>query len=189
MTRCRSGGFTLIEVLVALVIALVGMMGAAGLIVRTVQQEVDAFQRLQALNLVQDITDRINANRQVVDCYSDAANGRVLGTGATAPTACTLGTAEQRATANLDLAEWNAALLGAARQNEDDENIGAMVGARGCIEQIDAVDRRYRVTVVWQGMSESTAPAANLLCGQNQYGDDDRQRRVVSAVVQIGDLS
>lgn len=184
----KLAGFTLVEILVALVIALVGMMGAAGLIVRTVQQEVDAYQRLQALNLVQDITDRINANRQVVDCYSNSASGQVLGTGASAPATCTLGTAEQNATANQDLAEWNSALLGAARQNKDDENIGAMVGARGCIERIDAVAQRYRVTVVWQGMSAASAPASDLSCGQNQYGDD-RQRRVVSAVIQIGDLS
>ena len=39
-------GFTLIEILVAMVIGLVALMGAAGLIARSVQQEVESYQRL-----------------------------------------------------------------------------------------------------------------------------------------------
>ena len=49
----------MLELLVALVISLVTLMGAAGLVVRTVQQEVESYQRLQALTLAQDMVDRI----------------------------------------------------------------------------------------------------------------------------------
>ena len=184
----KNNGFTLIEVLVALVVLLVGMMGAAGLMVRTVQQEVEAYQRLQALNLLQDITDRINGNRNVVSCYSNGSTGMTLGYGVDSITACSLGTAEENSRTNADLADWNANLQGAAEQNSDTENVGAMIGARGCIVQMSAVDQIYRVTVAWQGLSETVAPTEDNSCGKDDYGSE-KLRRTVSAVVRIGDLS
>ncbi|WP_372865302.1 type IV pilus modification protein PilV [Spongiibacter sp.] len=181
-------GFTLIEILVTLLVVLVGLMGGAGLIARSVQQEVEAYQRLQALNMLEDMVGRVNANRLVVACYSSGADGLTVGHGVTALPDCGQGSAEQRATANQDIRAWHSALLGAAQKNEDNESIGAMVGARGCIEQLDAVTRRYRISVAWQGLNETVAPADALNCGRNQYGDD-KQRRVVTADVRIGDLS
>lgn len=184
----REAGFTLVEILVALLIVLVGLMGGAGLIARSVQQEVEAYQRLQALNLLQDMVSRINANRLVVTCYSAGATGMVLGHGASTPPACAQGSAEQRETADEDLSQWNAALIGSAQQNKSDESIGAMIGARGCIQQLDAATRQYRVSVAWQGLNETSAPSDNLTCGKNQYGDE-KQRRIVTAIVRIGDLT
>lgn len=188
-------GFTLIELLVALVIMLVGMMGSAGLLVRTVQQEVEAYQRLQALDLVQNMVDRMQANRLVVECYSNGAAGVTLGTAASVAgnyeegvDGCDAGTASLNDRADADLAAWHQLLLGSSVQNEDDESIGAMIGARGCVTQISAAERLYRVTVAWQGMSDSAAPPADSLCGKDQYGDEKR-RRIVAAIVRIGDLT
>lgn len=188
--KTKIQGFTLIEVLVALVVLLVGMMGAAGLMVRTVQQEVEAYQRLQALNLLQDMSDRINANRNVVGCYSNGSNGRTLGYGITSISACGAGTAEERARADADLNDWNESLKGVAEQDTEDSNanVGAMIGARGCVVQVNAVDQIYRVTVAWQGLSETVAPAADNACGKDDYGSE-KLRRTVSAIVRIGDLS
>ena len=178
-------GFTLIEILVAMVIGLVALMGAAGLIARSVQQEVESYQRLQALNLLQDMVGRLNANRLVADCYS---NGMQLGYQTSVPTSCAAGTTEQRTRADADLQAWDDALLGAAQQNSDDDNVGAMIGARGCIDQLDAVARIYRISVVWQGLNETVAPNDALACGKDQYGSE-KQRRMVTATVRIGDLS
>ena len=66
--------------------------------------------------------------------------------------------------------------------------MGAMVGARGCIVQLSAIDQTYRVTVAWQGMSETVAAASGNLCGKDKYGSES-QRRTVSAIVRVGDLS
>lgn len=192
----KQRGFTLIELLVALVVMLVGMMGAAGLLVRTVQQEVEAYQRLQALDLVQNMVDRMQANRLVVDCYSNGAEGISLGTSATLAgnyaegvTGCESGATQSlNDRADEDLTAWHQLLLGSSVQNEDDDSIGAMIGARGCVTQINAAEQLYRVTVAWQGMSDSAAPPADNLCGKDQYGDEKR-RRVVAAIVRIGDLT
>lgn len=181
-------GFSMLEILVALVISLVTLMGAAGLVVRTVQQEVESVQRLQALTLAQEMVDRININRQVVTCYSNGANGVEVGKGVQVNNLpdCTAGTATQQDRAEADLAEWHNLILGASVQTDDNANIGAMIDARGCITQENALTRTYRVTVAWQGMSDTVAP--NVDCGEDDYSAEER-RRVISLVVQIGDLS
>lgn len=183
----RDTGFTLIEVLVALVIVLVSVLGVVGLSVKTVQQEAESYQRVQALTLLQEMVDRINSNRQVAACYSNNATGRTLGTGASSTPTCGLGTATQNAQAVADLVAWSNQLQGAAEQNSSSSNVGAMIGARGCITQISATDRTYRITVAWQGLGPTVEPANS--CGEDQYGDDDSLRRTVNAVVRIGNLT
>jgi type IV pilus assembly protein PilV len=63
-----------------------------------------------------------------------------------------------------------------------------MIGARGCLVQVNAGDQIYRVTVAWQGLSETVAPAEDNTCGEDEYGSE-KLRRTVSAIVRIGDLS
>ncbi|WP_354685728.1 type IV pilus modification protein PilV [Cupriavidus necator] len=184
-------GFLLIEVLVAVVILLVALLGTAGLVTRSGQTEMESYQRVQALALLQDMAARINANRQVAGCYANGVNGMQLGTAAAAPAACTQGTPAQQATANGDLAAWNTALLGSAEMRpgassvDPAQAVGAMIGARGCIETVDAVNQVYRITVAWQGLATTGAPA--LGCGKDQYGND-AYRRAVSTQIRIGTL-
>ncbi len=185
----KQRGIGMIELLIALLVSLVALMGAAGLVVRTVQQETESYQRLQALTLVQDMVDRINVNRQVVACYSNGANGETFGTDVTfASDVQDCGGSAQQNRADSDMLAWHNALLGASEKDADDAtiNLGAMIDARGCIEQVDAANRLYRVTVAWQGLSDTVAPANN--CGQNQYGPETR-RRAVSILVRLANLS
>ncbi|PMY00566.1 type IV pilus modification protein PilV, partial [Pseudomonas sp. GW460-13] len=63
--------------------------------------------------------------------------------------------------------------------------VGAMIGARGCIETVDAVNNIYRITVAWQGLATTGAPA--LGCGKDQYGND-AYRRAVSTQIRVGTL-
>ena len=56
-------GALLIEVLVALLICAFGLLGFAGMQARAASAESKAFQRSQALILVEDMASRINANR------------------------------------------------------------------------------------------------------------------------------
>ncbi len=190
-SRSSERGFNILEILIALVISLVTLMGAAGLVVRTVQQEVESYQRLQALTLAQDMVDRINVNRQVADCYSsNNAAGRELG-GEDAATAnvasIDCGSSDQHQRAEADLLAWHNALLGTSEQNSAEKiNLGAMIGARGCIEKIAALDRTYRISVAWQGMNETVVPVN--ACGKDDYGPDAR-RRVIAVTIRMADLS
>src|SRR4051812_34767512 len=63
-------GFTMIEVLVSLFIVTLGLLGLAALQAKAQQAELESYQRAQALVLVQDMVDRINANRKTAGCYA-----------------------------------------------------------------------------------------------------------------------
>lgn len=180
-------GSSLIEVLVALVVLMLGLLGLVGLMVQSQRSQMESYQRVQALVLLQDMMDRISANRKVAGCYAFTTAGAAspyLGTGSSLVPSCTSGTAEQQARAVQDLTEWQASLLGSAEQTGGN-NVGAMLGARGCVELVSP--NVYRVSVTWQGMGKTAAPAG-VTCASGLYGDDS-QRRAVSSQVQIASLS
>jgi type IV pilus assembly protein PilV len=71
MTTHRfQAGFGIVEVMVALVVLSVGMLGIASLYVTTLQSSNSAVSRMQAVNLASDIADRIRANRFAGETYA-----------------------------------------------------------------------------------------------------------------------
>jgi type IV pilus assembly protein PilV len=62
-------GFSLVEVLVALVVLSVGMLGIAALYVESLRSSRTALFRTQAVTLASDIADRIRANPLAKDAY------------------------------------------------------------------------------------------------------------------------
>lgn len=66
----RQLGFNLIEVMIALVIISVGLLGLAGLQVSSLQQNQSAYYRSQATLFAYDIADRMRANMGEVDAGS-----------------------------------------------------------------------------------------------------------------------
>jgi type IV pilus assembly protein PilV len=76
----RVGGFTLIEVLIALIILSVGMLGIAGLYVHSMQAGRTSMLRHNAVTLAGDIADRIRANPIAGPAYALAgANNNCVG--------------------------------------------------------------------------------------------------------------
>lgn len=62
MTRNTNKGFSLVEVLIALIVMSVGMLGIAGLYVQSMQAGRSSMLRHHAVTLAGDIADRIRAN-------------------------------------------------------------------------------------------------------------------------------
>jgi len=181
----RSRGVTMIEVLVALLILTVGLLGVAGLQARMQTAEIEAFQRAQAIVLVQDMVDRINANR--VNAASYATGSVTLGTGTTLD--CTSLTSVML----KDKCEWSSAMLGDAETrviSGTTTKIGAMNEARGCITvPVATMPREVVIAVVWQGIASTVVPTATN-CGQGEaaYGSDGKLRRALIARVKIACL-
>ncbi len=68
----RVGGFTLVEVLIALIILSIGMLGIAGLYVHSMQAGRTSLFRHHAVTLAGDVADRIRANPRAAIAYSQA---------------------------------------------------------------------------------------------------------------------
>ena len=168
--RIRQSGATMMEVLVAILIVVIGLLGLAGLQARINLSEMESFQRAQALILLQDMVDRINANRKNADSYITT-----VGTGTAAADCSALHDAA------LDLCEWSNSLLGAA-ESTGGLKVGAMIGARGCVQAIGpgTMPKQYQVSVVWQGLNPTVAPGTT--CGQGQYGVEATRRAVVASI-------
>lgn len=66
----RQRGFSLVEVLIALVIMSVGMLGIAGLYVQSMQAGRTSLFRHQAVTLAGDVADRIRANPLAGGAYT-----------------------------------------------------------------------------------------------------------------------
>lgn len=169
-------GTTMIEVLVTIVILVFGLLGLAGLQARLQVSEMESYQRAQALVLLEDMASRIATNRANAASYDDTE----LHEGN-----CPTATATVQ---DVDKKEWCNALAGAA-ETTGGSKVGAMIGGRGCIEQITApapkIPGEYMVTVAWQGLAPISAPS--VACGAGSYGDD-RFRRTVTTIVSIGIL-
>lgn len=187
--RNRVFGFSMIEVLLSIVIMTIGLLGFAGLFVRSQQAGIEAYDRAQALLLVESMVNRIATNRQTAPCYAlTASSGEpylgVADSGYTGiPTCSGYGDAGSQTRADADLAEWNVELQGSA-ERAGSSNAGGALGARGCVYR-DTASGVYTVAVAWQGLTESAVPQNN--CGANRYGSESK-RRVVWVTLKIATL-
>jgi type IV pilus assembly protein PilV len=180
-------GTSLIEVLVTILILSFGLLGLAGLQSRMHLAEMESYQRAQALILMDDMASRIAVNRGKAAEYADYVSTiGPVGAGMTCPT-------DPATRPEIDAVVWCNALQGAAEVTAANNDVGAVVGGRGCVEALP--DNEYMVTVAWQGLTPVAAPPASVTCGQNQYDDAaskctaDRCRRVVTTIVRVGPLN
>lgn len=145
LIETRSRGFTLIEVMIAMIILAVGLLGMASLTVRGQQSNESAYARSQASLLAYDIIERMRANKVEFSALetrkvSFATKGSAyaltsLPTCAT-PAAGTPATPEAQAT--KDLAEWCTALRGSLPSVDAGQTLITRSGTT------------YRVQITWQ---------------------------------------
>lgn len=189
----KQSGVTLIELLITMILIAIGLLGYASLQLKIQQASFDAYQRTQALILVNDMVDRIQANRYSSGCYAftitagapflgDSSGSGHLGT----PSCSGFGTAETQAIAEQDMNEWNDLLIGAYEVTEEGENQGGILNARGCVSlDTTTTPETFTIAVAWQGPSDTTAPTVD--CGNGLYGSETA-RRVVSTTMQMATL-
>lgn len=170
-------GVTLIEILVTIVILAFGLIGLVGMQTKVQASQAESYQRAQAVLLVQDMANRLSANRVNAAAYVTATP---LGTGDSQPASCSTLTGAAK-----DLCEWSHEIQGSSEQQAS-TNVGAMVNARGCVDQVGTNPSVYRVTLVWQSLSDLTAPS--LPCGQGKY-PRETLRRAIASFVTVANLT
>ena len=136
-------GFSLLEVLIALLVLSVGLLGIAGLQTFSLRFNHQSYERTQATVLISEIFDRIMANP--LAARAGNYNSIVLGTTSAAYTAygnCpTTGCATTSELATYDLFTWKSAI----------EN-SKMAQGQGSIERVNPTDLNslvYDITITW----------------------------------------
>lgn len=94
-----QAGFTLLEILVAMLVLSIGLLGLAGLMTTSMRDNLSAAHRTQATWLAYDMIDRMRANRA-----SAFAGGYNTAIGA--PATCTTSPSTAGALSAQDIASW-----------------------------------------------------------------------------------
>lgn len=81
-------GFSMVEMMVALVVLAVGMLGVASLFATSLRSGSSAIARMQAVSLANDLADRIRSNRTAGAAYQAAAANNSCVGGAIGATTC-----------------------------------------------------------------------------------------------------
>lgn len=199
----RHCGFTILEVVVAIFIVAVGLLGLLGLQVKSQAAELESYQRAQALVLLYDMVNKVKVARVVASCFvqTNPATGTsyygTAGPGHIGAPNCTAGTAAENSLADSLMSDWDAALAGSG-ETKAGAQVGAALDARGCVSY-DATSElpdssgapipgtgQYTVAVSWQGQTPTVTPAVN--CADGLYGTEP-QRRTVSLSFRLARLN
>jgi type IV pilus assembly protein PilV len=149
----KQAGMTFIEVLIALVIMVTGILGAVAMQATAKKGSFDAMQRSLASSLAQDILERMRSNNPAnLNVYA-GTYGAIDPGAAPAPACNTPGTsctsAQLMAT---DIHQWTQSLRG-ADVTLDGNNVGGLIDGRGCITE---ANNTVTITITWQNRAETT---------------------------------
>jgi type IV pilus assembly protein PilV len=95
-------GFTLLEVLIALLVFSLGLLGLAGLMVVSVKTNQSAYLRTQASFLAQSMADRMRANTGQINAYVGDYGASTVG-----PEACAASSCDPAGLVARDRAVWS----------------------------------------------------------------------------------
>lgn len=170
----RQGGLSMIEVLVAVAILSIGLLGTAALQVQSKRANLGSVERTLASMLIHDMFERMRANPDAYDTYLtqlDASND--IGTGALSspsPT-CTSGSRcdDPAELAEYDAWQWEQLLMGAT-ETSNSVNTGGLVLPVACMTgPAGGGEGLYTITINWRGHAEFTDTLDDP-CGANGTG-------------------
>ena len=164
MFKCKRAGFSLIEVMVALVILVIGLIGIFNLHIVAKRSSFESFQQTQAAYLANDILSRMKLNRAQFADY--AGTYPELADSETAPTSCDLSGAacDDAAMRAWDLYQWRWTFSGGA-EVDNGKSVGGLDGTIACIV-VNGQD--VNVAIAWRGIREMTGKVtSNSNCGES----------------------
>ena len=149
-------GFTLVEVLVALLLLSVGLLGVAGLQISGLRYHQGAYMRGQATSLLYDMADRMRINPQGVGASSYNAitiNTTTSGWQSSLPADpdCAANICTPANQAALDIRQWGLAL-------------GQLPRAVGTVTRNGLI---FTLTITWQDLDSNAEAPANQTASLN----------------------
>lgn len=120
-----ESGFTLVELMVAVLVLTIGLLGLAGLQVKGLSNNHNAYLRTQATLLAQDMADRMRNNQGGLASYLGSPSNND----------CASSTCTSTEMAGYDLRKWGQQIA------------GRLPGASGSISKSANV---YTISITWQ---------------------------------------
>ena len=189
-----QGGLGLIEILVAVLVFAVGLLGLVGAQISAKKNAMEALQRSVATGLARDLLERMRSNPGQLPAYQ-LNNATPVSAAPPAATACArpavvAGVAFGCSPAELadhDVEEWLQRLAGMAAVTtvgEDERPVAGLLEPRACVA---VTSGRVSVAIAWRGL-EPMASSAESICGAGGgwYGPGDELRRVLVMQSWIG---
>ncbi|WP_020674723.1 type IV pilus modification protein PilV [Geopsychrobacter electrodiphilus] len=130
----NNQGFTLIEVLVALIILSIGLLGVAGMQISSMRGNHNAYLRSEALQYAYEVADMMRANRTAAISSNGTINYTITATQDPA-------TLLKTGIALTDLQEWRRGLTGASNP------ASGLPGGQGAIAVVANADNTWTVTI------------------------------------------
>lgn len=177
----KTRGFSLLELLIALVVFSIGLLAIAGLQTVSKQANFEALQRTTAAQAANGLLEDMRTNGNGIDIYAAAAQ---VGGGSIAaePAPTCSGTDECNAAqkAAHDLWFWEQVLDGNLETNAGIAAGGLVLPTMCVTGPAGGGAGVYQVTIVWRGTVSMTNNVANA-CGTatGNYGAQNEFRRIV----------
>lgn len=197
--QSRYRGFTLIEVMIAVLVLSIGLLAVASLQLTAKRSTHQAWQRSLAVSIADSMVERIRANPSVAkDYHTGLAAPLGGGSISTAPTDCGANACNPTAVRQWDQWRWERQLDSAGIRASDDSDAGGLIDPRGCVvfDKASATGTpntgKIQVVVSWKGLVEtSDAVASGSACGTGNAGTQKDRRQVVvnSYIVAEEDLN
>lgn len=149
-SRQSGKGFSLLEVLIALVVLSIGMMGVAAMFVDSLRNSGSAIYRTRAVIYAQDMADRIRANQSAAASYVAA----VADTGTDNGCADSGETGSVVAAVQCTAAQMAAHDIFTWKQIIEDGQTGLPGGEASIARNAGTVPATYTITVQWTEQDE-----------------------------------
>jgi type IV pilus assembly protein PilV len=163
MHKKREKGFSLMEVLVTVVILSIGLLGLAGLQVKSQQFTQSSYLRSQAAVLAYDILDRMRANRTAALKSPTSGYAHAIGDAAPSAVDCYSSSCDSDDIADSDLAEWLAVIAKTLPAGEGEVATTPIPGGNGYLFQVQIQWDDARVVTDPDGTGGTAKPKESFI--------------------------
>lgn len=153
VSKMKQKGFSILEVLVAIIVLSVGLLGVAGLVGNSVRLNHQSYTRSQAAYLASNMTDRMRGNTLAV-IAGDYDGAGYNGTGPAAPDCDAADPCDPEDLADRDTSIWGAMLASTLAQGSGTIACAINPPPGGLVGR-PTVNGTCQVTVFWNEATSS----------------------------------
>lgn len=153
----RSAGFTLLEVMIAVSILSVGMLGVASMHLMSLKDNRDAYLRTQAILLTMDMSERMRNNKaQVYDNkYDNIDSSKISGAPNLSCFSPTTAACTPTNLTEIDKKQWSQKI------RATDDNIPLIPKGVGTVTKVAGSNNIFTISISWQ-LEKSTASSYSI---------------------------